>query len=66
MSLKAFHLFFIAWSILIAIGFGVWGLGSPAVEKTPSITGMSVMSLVAALGLIVYGVRTIAKFRRLS
>jgi hypothetical protein len=49
MSLKAFHIFFIALSILLSIGCAVWAFAN-GVEP---IFGIS--SVVAAVLLIIYG-----------
>lgn len=48
MSLKAFHVFFISVSALLALGVGYWGLRQGQ-------TALGAGSLAAALGLIVYG-----------
>ena len=48
MSLKAFHVFFVAVSILMALGVGWWGL-----TRGQPILGAG--SLAGAAGLLVYG-----------
>jgi hypothetical protein len=49
MSLKAFHIFFIALSILLSIGCAVWAFAT-GVE-----TAFGVASVVVAVALIIYG-----------
>lgn len=49
MSLKAFHIFFIALSIILAIGCAVWAF----VNGSEPIFGIA--SAIVAVGLIVYG-----------
>jgi threonine/homoserine efflux transporter RhtA len=65
-SLKAFHIVFIGVSILICLGVGVWLL-------IPRHNGVGVLelvgsglSLIAAAGLVAYGIRFLRKFRHLS
>ena len=57
MSLKTFHLIFIALSILLSIGCAVWGFVN-RVEPAFSIT-----SAVVAAGLILYGFIFLRKAR---
>ena len=58
MSLKWFHIVFIALSMLISLGFGVWGLFNQYVV-------LGVTSLVASAGLVVYGNYFLGKARTL-
>ena len=66
MSLKAFHIFFIALSVLITLGFAAWvhlGLGG---ETPPeSVFLMANASGVLSLGLLVYGIHFIRKSRHI-
>jgi hypothetical protein len=66
MSLKAFHIFFISLSVALAIGFSVWLLRS--YERTGdgwTLAG-SLASLLAAAGLVAYGIRILKKLRHVS
>lgn len=63
MSLKAFHIFFIVVSILFAFGFGAWGLRAHEAGLDGMILGLSLVSLVAGIGLIVYLVFFLRKLR---
>jgi hypothetical protein len=49
MSLKAFHVFFIAMSILLAAGCAVWAFAN-GVEA-----GFGIASAVVAVALVIYG-----------
>jgi hypothetical protein len=66
MSLRAFHLFFIALSVVLAAFFAAWAIGQyQAVRETGyAITGAA--SLLVAVGLAVYGMRFQRKTRTLS
>lgn len=66
MSLRAFHLFFIAVSILLALGFGVWELRSFARQGLPSDLVLGLLSLAAVVGLVLYLRAVLRKFRNLD
>jgi hypothetical protein len=55
MSLKAFHVFFVAVSTLLALGFGVWSVSDYSRSGQGGTLAMGVASFVAAAGLIWYG-----------
>ena len=59
MSLKWFHIVFIALSMLVALGFGVWGLFNQQMV-------LGVASLAGSAGLCVYGTYFLGKARRLG
>jgi len=60
MSLKNFHIVFIAVSTVFAIGFGVWWFRAFSTGGDILDLSMGLASCITALGLVVYGV----KFRR--
>ena len=62
MSLKAFHLAFISLSTLIAFGFGAWTF----IETSGNFTVYGFLSFLSGVGLIVYGVKFLKKFRDIS
>ena len=67
MSLKHFHLFFIAVSILILFGFGIWGLRAyVAQESNGGMLTLAILALVAGAGLIVYDVMVYRKFKSMG
>jgi len=59
MSLKAFHLFFIAVSFLLAVGCAAWTF------LTGASIAFGVGSAVVAVALVVYGVMFVRKSRRI-
>jgi hypothetical protein len=59
MSLKWFHIVFISLSVLISLGFGVWGLFNQQVA-------LGIASLAGSAGLVVYGNYFLGKVRKLG
>lgn len=67
MSLKQFHLFFIALSILILFGFGIWGIQAYLADKSDGgMLILAILAIVSAAGLIVYDVLVYRKFKTLG
>lgn len=64
MSLKAFHLFFIAISALFFFAFGVWLLATSSLEVWPVLG--SLLCFVAGALLVVYGLRFLKKFKNVG
>ena len=60
MSLKAFHILFIVLSVLVTLGFGIWSLRSTT-YGSPTI---GILSLVASVALVIYGVLFLQKLKR--
>jgi hypothetical protein len=58
MSLKWFHIAFITLSVLVSLGFGVWGLFNQQAV-------LGVASLAASAALVVYGNYFLGKARAL-
>ncbi len=66
MSLKAFHIVFVAVSVLMAFGFAAWLLhGYTKSEAMSQLVGGGV-SILAGLGLILYGLRFLRKLKHVS
>lgn len=66
MSLKAFHIVFISVSVLTAFGFAAWLLnGYSKSDASGQLVG-GVFSILAGLGLIVYGIRFLRKLKHVS
>lgn len=65
MSLKGFHIVFIIFSTLLAVGIGAWCIWVNLVEGEPVYLAGAIFSFVAAVGLIVYGVWFYRKMKRL-
>jgi hypothetical protein len=59
MSLKWFHIAFISLSVLLSVGFGVWGLFHQRVA-------LGIVSLAASAALVIYGNYFVAKIRKLG
>ena len=65
MSLKAFHIVFIIFSTLLALGVGLWCVWVDLVEGAPIYLAGAIASFVAAVALMVYGVWFYRKMKRL-
>ena len=55
MSLKAFHIFFITISTLLAVGLGLRSLQIFVQEEAVSQLGWGIAAFGAAIGLVIYG-----------
>jgi uncharacterized membrane protein len=60
MSLRAFHLFFIGISVVLAAFFAAWAVGQYSAGNQPIYIVVAVLSLASAAALAVYA----AKFQR--
>lgn len=65
MSLKAFHIVFIIFSTLLALGIGLWCVWIDLVEGAPIYLAGAIASFICALALLVYGVWFYRKMKRL-
>jgi hypothetical protein len=65
MSLKGFHIVFIIFSTLLALGIGGWCVWVDLVEGAPIYLGGAICSFVFAVALVVYGVWFYRKMKRL-
>jgi hypothetical protein len=59
MSLKWFHIVFVSLSMLVSLGFGIWGL-----FNQHAVLGIA--SLSASAALVVYGNYFLGKVRKLG
>ena len=66
MSLKGFHIVFIIFSTLLALGCGAWCIWINLVEGAPVFIAGAVASFVVAIALVVYGVWFYRKMKRLG
>ena len=55
MSLKAFHVFFVAVAVLFCLGLSGWGALTWRAEHAPLAMGLAVSGTAGALALLVYG-----------
>jgi hypothetical protein len=66
LSLRSFHLFFIAVSVLLAAWVGAWGVQSYRASGDLSGLGTGVLFLVVGAILVLYGLRVRKKLRALD
>ena len=66
MSLKVFHMVFIAASIVLSIGVGVWELRLYGVTRSTSELSLSAFFFVMGAALVAYGFRTFQKLKELQ
>lgn len=66
MGLRGFHLFFIAVSILLALGVGAWAVRAYLAVGGISNLILGVVCFVGGLVLILYGLRVRRKLRGLG
>ena len=65
MSLKGFHIVFITFSTLLALGTGAWCLWVDSMHGSPAFRIGAISAFVVAAGLLVYGVWFWRKMKRL-
>lgn len=63
MSLKAFHIAFVIFSVLFSLGFGAWSLRAFNLTGDGLMLALCLASFLAGGGLIVYGVWFFRKLR---
>jgi hypothetical protein len=66
MSLKAFHIIFVAASTLLAFGFGGWELNNYFAYGEKQALVLGVFSLVAGFALLWYGKVVLKKLKNIS
>jgi len=66
MSLKAFHVLFIAVSILLAFGFAAWLFYQFSLAGGGWNLAFGIVSMAIGLGLIVYGRYFLKKLKHIS
>jgi len=65
MSLKGFHIVFITFATLLALGSGAWCLWVDSMHGSPSFRIGAIGSFVAGAALIIYGIWFYRKMKRL-
>lgn len=63
MSLKAFHVFFIAVAALTALMFGAWGVWDFGRTGKGGTLAMGILGFVAAAALVFYGLWFLRKLK---
>jgi len=66
MSLKAFHVVFIAVSILLAFGFAAWEFQAYADVRRTADLVFGIGSTGAGVGLVIYGRYVLKKLKHIS
>ncbi len=66
MSLKAFHVVFIAVSVMLCLGLSAYAFGNYRLGGNGSDLGWAAAAFAAAVGLLVYGRYFLRKLRNIS
>ena len=66
MSLKAFHVFFVAVSTLCALGFGAWAIADYLRTGSGTVLAMGILGFLAAVALVWYGLWFLRKLKNVS
>ena len=66
MSLKSFHLFFIAASIALCAVVAAWGVQGYRASRQAGSLGLAVFCAVLGVALVVYGLKVFRKFQELG
>ena len=66
LSLRSFHLFFIAASVLLAAWVGVWGIQSWQANRSGSDLTVGLLFFALGIVLLVYGLRVRRKLREIA
>jgi hypothetical protein len=65
MSIKGFHIVFIIFSTLLALGVGLWCVWVNLTVGEPVYLAGAIASFISAVALIVYGILFYRKMKRL-
>ena len=66
MSLRVFHLVFIAVSVALCAFVAAWGLREWQANRSGSALGLAAIFFACGVGLIGYGVHAVRRFRELE
>jgi len=66
LSLRSFHLFFIAASVVLAAWVGVWGIQSWQANRSGSDLAVGLLFFALGAVLLVYGLRVRKKLRAIA
>jgi hypothetical protein len=66
MSLKVFHLFFIAVSVALSAFVAAWGLREWMATRSGGALGLSLVFFASGVALVVYGVHAVKKYREME
>ena len=65
MSLRAFHIIFIIATIVLSLYVALWGIREFSAERSLGALALAAVFLVAAVALMIYGKKTLTKFKEL-
>lgn len=65
MSLRVFHIFFIAICIALSAWVGVWGIRTYMAERSAGALALSIVFLVGGLVLVLYGRKAFDKLKEI-
>lgn len=65
MSLKIFHIVFIALSVVLSAGLGAWGIHSYLAEGTLGGLALGVLFFITGAVLLIYGIRFWKKMKEM-
>ena len=66
MSLKAFHLFFVSASAVLAFGFAAWAVEANIHRGDSTDLVLGILSFLVGVLLVVYGVKVKKKLKEVS
>ena len=66
MSLKSFHLLFIAVSTILSFGLATWAIDAHWSRGEQGAIPLAIVALVLGVGLVIYGVRVRMKFKSMG
>lgn len=66
MSLKMFHVVFVACSLILSTGLAVWAFGNYRATGSPMDLAYAVGSIVASVALLIYGRVFLKKLKNIS
>ncbi len=66
MSLKAFHIFFVAVCVLFAVWFGIWEIAQWRTRSSAADLALGLFSLACVPVLLIYGCWFLRKLRNVS
>jgi steroid 5-alpha reductase family enzyme len=66
LSLRSFHLFFIAASVVLAAWVGVWGIQSWQANRSGSDLAVGLLFFALGVVLLIYGLRVRRKLRAIA
>ena len=65
MSLRAFHIIFIIATIVLSLYVALWGIREFSAERSIGALGLAALFLITAVALMIYGKKTLTKFKEL-